>query len=178
VVKKKEVTARACERRRGKNARGAYPKAIDDDDSLVWYTPAVRHETMPRAMARPLTERRLHAAERALARERDDCPLFADGIAEEQPTPEQRVRTIDAEQVAHWQRIRDHAARTWRAARRILGSLPAEERDRLLLEWRAAPYPPGAASFADFLWQRTGRSVALERIEAERQQAAAKVPRV
>lgn len=63
---------------------------------------------------------------------------------------------MDALQVAHWQRIRDYNARTWRAARRILFSLPAEEWDRLLAEWQAAPYPAGAASFADFLWQRTG----------------------
>jgi len=70
---------------------------------------------------------------------------------------------IDAAQVAHWRRIRDHAARIWRAARRILFSLPADERDRLLAEWQAAPYPGGAAYFADFLWQRTGRSASIER---------------
>jgi hypothetical protein len=123
---------------------------------------------MPRAHARPITSRRLQAAKRALQRERDQCPLFADDIAEEQPTEEERVRMIDAAQVAHWQRIRDHAARTWRAARRILFSLPADEQDRLLAEWQAAPYPAGASSFADFLWQRTGRSASLERAEEGR----------
>jgi hypothetical protein len=84
---------------------------------------------------------------------------------------------IDAQQVAHWQRIRDYNARTWRAARRILFSLPAEERDRLRAQWQAAPYPASASSFADFLWQRTGRSASLERADMERQQAAAKEPR-
>jgi hypothetical protein len=137
----------------------------------------MRHETMPRAAARAVSPRRLQAAARALAREREDWPLFAEEIAEGQPTPEERVQTMDAMQVAHWQRIRQHAADTWRAARRILFSLPAEQRDRLLAEWQAAPYPAGAASFADFLWQRTGRRASMERADAERQQAAAKEPR-
>jgi hypothetical protein len=122
---------------------------------------------MPRAVARPLTERRLQAAKRALAREREECPLFADDIAEEQPTPEERVRTIDAEQVRYWQRIRDFNARTWRAARRILNSLPAGERDRLRAEWQSAPYPASASYFADFLWQRTGRSASQETAKGE-----------
>lgn len=132
---------------------------------------------MPRAAARPLTARRLAAAAHALRRERENCPLFADDIAGEQPTPEERVRAIDAQQVAHWQRIRDFNARTWRSARRILHSLPAEERDQLLAAWQSAPYPASASSFADFLWQRTGRSASRELAEAERQTAVSKEPR-
>lgn len=137
----------------------------------------MRHETMPRAVARPLTERRLAAARRALRREREHCPLFADDIADEQPTPEERVQLIDAQQLAHWQRIRDYNARTWRAARRILFSLPAEKRDQLLAQWQSAPYPASASSFADFLWQRTGRSASREVAEAEGREAVSKEPR-
>lgn len=133
---------------------------------------------MPRATARPLTGRRLAAAVRALRREREDCPLFADDIAEEQPTPEDRVSKIDAEQVAHWQRIRDYNARTWRAARRILNSLPAADRDCLLAQWQAAPYPASASYFADFLYQRTGRSASRDLAEAEGQMPPSKEPRV
>lgn len=147
------------------------------DEVFIWYAPSVRHETMPRALSRPVTLRRVQAAVRALKREQEDCPLFADDIAAEQPTPEERVRLMDAEQVAYWQRIRDYNARTWRAARRILFSLPSEERDRLLAAWQAAPYPGGASSFADFLWQRTGRSASRELAEAEGQAAEAKKPR-
>jgi hypothetical protein len=137
----------------------------------------MRHETLPRAHARPITARRLQAAARVLAREREDWPLFSGEIAEGQPTPEERVQMMDAMQVAHWQRIRQHAADTWRAARRVLFSLPTEQRDRLLAEWQAAPYPAGAAFFADFLHQKIGRGVSLERTETERQQAATKGPR-
>jgi hypothetical protein len=132
---------------------------------------------MPRATARPLTERRLAAAARALRREQEDCPLFADDIADEQPTPEERVRVIDVQQVAHWQHIRDFNARTWRAARRILFSLPAEERDQLFAAWQSAPYPASASYFADFLYQRTGRSASRESAEMERQPEPAKEPR-
>lgn len=84
---------------------------------------------------------------------------------------------IDAEQVAYWQGIRDYNARTWRAARRILNSLPAAERDRLFAEWQSALYPASASYFADFLWQRTGRSATCELAEAERQTGAPKEPR-
>jgi hypothetical protein len=83
---------------------------------------------------------------------------------------------VDAEQVAHWQRIRDYNARIWRAARRILNSLPVTERDRLRAEWQAAPYPASASYFADFLYQRTGRSASREL--AEERSAATKEPRV
>ena len=123
---------------------------------------------MPRATARPVTERRLAAARRALRREREACPLFVDDIADEQPTPEERVQAIDAAQVAHWQRIRDYNARTWRAARRILNSLPADERDQLLAAWQSAPYPASASYFADFLYKRTGRSASREYAEGNR----------
>lgn len=148
-----------------------------DAVSAVRYAPPMRHETMPRADARPVTNRRLQAARRALLRERDACPLFAGDIAEEQPTPEERVRAMDAEHVAYWQRIRDYNARTWRSARRILCSLPAEEQDRLRAQWQAAPYPASASSFADFLWQRTGRSASRERAEEEDRSVAQKEPR-
>ncbi|MBW3596954.1 MAG: hypothetical protein KY475_06730 [Planctomycetes bacterium] len=122
----------------------------------------MRHEKLPRAVARPITPRRLRAAENALRRERERHPLFADEVAANQPTPEERLAAVEANQVAHWQRIRDHAARTWRAARSILGSLPANEREKLLREWATAPYPPRAEYFADFLWRRTGRSASRE----------------
>lgn len=140
---------------------------MDGDAVRIWYAAAVRHETMPRANARKVTPRRLQAAARALQREQEDAPLFADAIAQEQPTPEERVRAIDAAQVAHWQRIRDFNAQTWRAARRILFSLPVEKRDQLLAAWQSAPCPAPASYFADFLYQRTGRSASRELAEGE-----------
>lgn len=122
----------------------------------------MRHEKLPRAAPRPITTRRLRAAESALRRERERHPLFADEIAGEQPTAKERLTTLEARQVAQWQRIRDHAARTWRAARRILASLPADRQDELRRRWAEAPYPARAEYFADFLWRQTGRSASRE----------------
>jgi hypothetical protein len=125
-----------------------------------------------------VTHRRLAAAARALLREREECPLFADHIADEQPTPEERVRSIDAAQVANWQRIRDYNVRTWRSARRILNSLPAAECDRLRAEWQSAPYPASASYFADFLYQRTGRSASREQSQPKENATHEEEPRV
>ena len=123
----------------------------------MWYTRQVRHESLPPARPRPITPRRLQAATRALQRERDAYPLFAKEIVEEQTTPEDRIAQLEAEHVANWQRIRDHTARTWRAARRVLHSLPAGKQKELIDEWNAAPYPAGAAYFADFIWRKVTR---------------------
>ena len=115
------------------------------------YTAVVRYESVPRAEPRPITPRRLQASARALRREQESHPLFAKQIAEEQPTPEERLVQIEAGQVAHWQRIRDFTAQTWRAARRILHSLPDDQQAILIEEWNNAPFPAGAAYFADFM---------------------------
>jgi hypothetical protein len=70
----------------------------------VWYT-SLRYETMPRATARPLTELRLQEAAQALARERENCPRVADGIADERPASEENEPRIDAQWVVKWQAI-------------------------------------------------------------------------
>ena len=123
----------------------------------LWYALRVRHESLPPARGRPVTPRRLQAAARALQREQDEHPLFAAEIAAEQPTPEERVAELDAEHIAHWQQIRDHTARTWRAARRVLHSLPAEKQQEFIDKWNAAPCPASAAYFADFIWRTVTR---------------------
>jgi hypothetical protein len=117
----------------------------------------VRHEKLLKLSARPLTPRRLRAAERALQRERGDRPLLARQIAEEQPTPEERIRAIDAQQEAWWQTIRDHAAQTWRKARRLLFSLPEEERQSLLAQWQSGPLPGRSEYLADFVRCKAAR---------------------
>lgn len=82
---------------------------------------------------------------------RYDQPLLSKQIAEEQSTPEDRFRILDAEHVVRWQAVRDQAARTWKAARRVLASLAEEERRELLARWNAAPYPGRSEYFADFV---------------------------
>lgn len=120
-------------------------------DGIVCYALAVRHEKAVRGEPRPITARRLAAARRALKKEREDRPLFAEQIAEEQPTPEERIRAHEDENARHWQSIRDHRAVVWRRARAIVYSLLPEQRDALLQAWNRSTIPADAAYFADFV---------------------------
>lgn len=127
-----------------------------------WYASPVRYERFPRSTARPITPRRLQAADNALRRERERHPLFADEIAADQPTPAERLLEQEALQAAYWQRIRDHVAVTWRKARAILMSLPSEEQRGVRDRWNNTSCPGKAEYFADFIYQQTGRSASRE----------------
>ena len=83
--------------------------------------------------------------------ERDSYPLFGAQIADEQPTPEERILTHEDENAAHWQSIRDHRARVWRETRAIVHGLPREEREAVLAAWQQSTIPASSAYFADFV---------------------------
>ena len=104
---------------------------------------------------RPVTGRRLSAARRALQREADAVALFP----ELQPTetPEQRIARLDVDADAHRQRMRDHAAATWRRARRGLRALTPAQRDRVLASWNHPTWhPPHEAHYlADLIHTAT-----------------------
>ncbi len=108
-----------------------------------------------RRVLRPLTGRRLSAARRALQREADKVALFP----ELQPTetPEQRIARLDANAEAHFQRMRDHTAATWRRARRAFRTLTPEQRDQVLARWNAPTWhPPHEAHYlADLIHTAT-----------------------
>jgi hypothetical protein len=93
-----------------------------------------------RRVLRPVTGRRLSAARRALQREADKVALFP----ELQPTetPAQRIARLDAAAEAHFQRLRDHTAATWRRARRAFRSLTPEQREQVLSRWNAPTWHP------------------------------------
>ena len=102
---------------------------------------------------RPVTKRRIAAAERALKRERDKFPLLADWIAEQQPTAVERVEFYNDAGDRRFAAFRDNRAKTWKRARAELRKLPKAERQRLIAQWDASPYPKDAEYFADFLTQ-------------------------
>lgn len=110
----------------------------------------MRHSIQPRPTTREITPRRLAAAERALRLERERLPLFADQVAAEQPSAEERIKRIDAEHAGYWQSHRDLAASHWRWGRRILSEYPAYGAD-ILAKWEVSSIPPTAAYFADFV---------------------------
>ena len=111
----------------------------------------MRFRPRGRVQLRGATPRRVAAARRALRRERQRLVLFANQVAAEQPTPQERVEHFDLELLQTDQRHRDLAARHWRWGRRQLAQLPPSTRDQILAAWNRSFIPPDAAYFADFV---------------------------
>lgn len=87
------------------------------------------------------TPRKRAALRRKQQRERDALPLFADQIAEEQPTEDEvmaRRAVLSDQQETRW---RSERAAEWRKARRMIDSLPAKESRAIRRVWDCAPYP-------------------------------------
>ena len=103
-----------------------------------------------RRLERGVTPQRLAAAKRTLKKERDAAPLFAAEIAAAQPSPEERIASMDAGHAAWWQTFRDGEAKTWRKARAALPRDPAARRARLVA-WRACSWPKSSAYFCEWL---------------------------
>jgi hypothetical protein len=105
------------------------------------------HDPAPR----PITRRRLAAAERRLRIERDKTPLFAEHVAAEQPTPEQRIAAHDAQQAEYRRRDRRQWAAQWRECRAQLAAMPADQRPQFLLAWNNGYQPKDPVSLLDAL---------------------------
>ena len=80
----------------------------------------IRRRSLERSEPRSITPRRLAAAERALARERQRLALFASQVLAEQETAADRIHRIDADNLRHDQAFRDLAAKHWREGSRML----------------------------------------------------------
>ena len=98
---------------------------------------------------RQVTARRLAHAARAVARDKESVALFPE-LAHHQ-TAAQRIAAIDAENEAHFQRMRDHTAQTWRRARRALRQLPVGLRAEILAKWNEGYLPAHAHYLADLI---------------------------
>jgi len=106
------------------------------------------------------TPRRLAAAKRALRRQRDKLPLFADEIAAGQPTPEERIKYFDEMHVEWLKRRRKYTASVWRRARKALREMDEAEQRRLLKFWNEDWLGPrDACYFADLVrnWDKRER---------------------
>jgi Holliday junction resolvase-like predicted endonuclease len=114
----------------------------------------IRLSCLDRPKARAITPRRLAAAERALAHERQRLALFAREVLAEQETAEERLCRFDAQAVRQDQAFRDLAAKHWREGRRLLRSLPDCRQSEVLAAWNRSSIPPDAAYFVDFVRTR------------------------
>jgi hypothetical protein len=116
----------------------------------------MRHMIRGRISLRGVTPRRLSAAKRALKRECDKLALFADEVAAEQPSPEERIEYFDLRVLESEQAMRDLAAKHWRWGRGQLQRYP-EHKKQILGQWATSWCPPEGTYFADFVRTRLRR---------------------
>jgi hypothetical protein len=88
---------------------------------------------------------------RALDRKANSFGLFADHVRAEQPTPEQRIAHMQARSDDLEADLRAIQAKHWRDGRRILASLPPEERALLVHAWNASGCPRDGTYFVSFV---------------------------
>ena len=111
----------------------------------------IRHNVLYRPQPRGVTPRRLSAATRALRKERERMPLFANQVAAEQLSPEERIQHFDRQLLNQNQGHRDLAAKHWRWGRTQLSFLSVEIRVAILAAWNVSSIPSEAHYFADFI---------------------------
>ncbi|NEP56792.1 MAG: hypothetical protein F6K31_07170, partial [Symploca sp. SIO2G7] len=128
----------------------------------------IKFSRRTRRIPRPITSRRLSAAERALKRQRDKYPLLSDWVAESQPTAEERLEHFQEVDIEREKSYRQWDARKWKQARAWLRTLPRQERLQLIHEWNQTRCPHTAAYFADFISQH----IPAAKEEARRKLAA------
>jgi hypothetical protein len=106
---------------------------------------------------REVTNRRLAASKKWIAKEIDKAGLYAEEVAAEMPTPEERIDKIDTNSVEWWKTVRQSAADRWRVARRRFFAFPADEQAKILAAWKSNGCPGDATYFGEFLtnWEAT-----------------------
>lgn len=143
----------------------------------------------PHSTPYEVTPRKLSAIVRKQRLERESAPLFADMIAEHQPTVAEVVeQRTDA--YARWQQeSRNNRAASWRKARARLAKYGDNVRPVIRQLWNDAPYPADPVYLLDFLhgievgridinrppWHLTPEEIAAGRASIERYLAAQRV---
>lgn len=87
------------------------------------------------------TPRKRAALRRKQCLERQALPLFADQIAEAQPSEDEVMQERKVAWDAIELRDRNKRAADWRKARRMIETLPDDERHAMRRVWDCAPYP-------------------------------------
>ncbi len=95
----------------------------------------------------PPSQRRIAAAARSIAKDKAEVPLFPELV--KHTSPEQRIADKDADWTAHWQKMRDHHARTWRRSRVILRTHPQAK--EILAKWNSGFCPASPEYLADLI---------------------------
>lgn len=127
-----------------------------------------------------LNNRRLSAARRALKRERDKAPLFADAIAAEQPTPEERIKKFDDAAEVALKEEAERRKKQWEALAKEIESLPPSERENFVSHWNSSAVPDNEAYLAGHLskFKREGLPTQIARPEIANPETRAKVEKL
>lgn len=126
----------------------------------------------------PLTfsARKAAAFQKKLQRERDALPLFAEQIAEAQHDWESEKEKRVRQDRIYEQRMRDGAAKRWRAARADYFALPAEQRAACKAEWAAWRGPHNSSNLSYVVSKYNGlREVTRERFREEQRAQRSKI---
>ena len=109
---------------------------------------------LPKTRRKGITPRRLTAAKRALKRQREKCPLFADQIAERQPTSEERIWNMDTQFVQQWNKFRQASCQKWLKLRRVIRKeICPMLKEEFLTSWSNSKYPACPYYTSDWLLQ-------------------------
>lgn len=92
---------------------------------------------------REWTPLRIKAAERAVQREAENMPMFAE--LRRYHTVEERMEKMDIRSDIIVQRLRAGRAKSWRNVRAFVRSLPQGDRAKLLAQWNTRFTPGGPA---------------------------------
>lgn len=97
------------------------------------------------------TPRKRSALRRKQRKEREALPLFADQIAEQQPSEDEvmQSRAQLSDQIER--RDRTKRAADWRQARAEIDAMPESLRKRLKTAWDCAPYPADPSRLLGFI---------------------------
>lgn len=97
------------------------------------------------------TSRKRAALRRKQQREREALPLFADQIAEAQPSEDEVMEARAVQWSAQEVRDRNRRARSWIEARARIDALSLNEKAVLRRAWNCAPYLADPVYLLDFL---------------------------
>lgn len=98
-----------------------------------------------------ITKRRLSNSTRALQKEREKLPLLSDWVAEQQPTPEERINNFDKGLIEYQKKLRKYRAEKWREVRKILSCLSLEAKSTVLNYWNNSRIPKDPVYFLDLM---------------------------
>lgn len=121
----------------------------------------IKFERSLRHKRRPATNRRLAAARQWIGKQIEKAGLFAAQVAEELPTPEERIEGAEDRHEEFWQNMRNSRAQTWIRARKALRELP--DADRCVIAWNNSGLPKDGSSFAVHVRRWPERREYLER---------------